>query len=218
MRDDSPGRGPEVLADELDVPGGAVLHGLRIKGWIVDEGQDGQYTPPAHALADGIRQAASCMSQLVHFELLYPDSFRSWDDESGRDRVMDCRLSPDDLGEVARALPPGLRSLCLSNGLSAKTLVMLNEGPCFSDLHSLSLWGNALRSNVATLFKVPMQLRQLDVSANPIGDRGVAGLLRSRHLAQLEVLCARRCGTTPAGVEAAQRASTLPRLRHLVVS
>jgi hypothetical protein len=215
--DDRPRERPAALADLLEVGADAPLHGLRIENWIVDEGQDGQVSASALELAAGIESAASLMTQLVHFELFHPEKFRYWDDDSGRERVLDRRLAPADLRRIVRALPPGLRSFSLSNRLDMKTLVMLREAPFWPGLHSLSLRDNVLRSNVAKLFTLRTELRRLDLSGNPIGDRGVAGLLRCSHLERLEVLCVRRCGATPAGVEAARRASNLPWLRHVVV-
>jgi hypothetical protein len=210
------GRLDDSLVDENLESELVPLRGLRIHDWMVDEGQDGQQRASTRWLTDELAGSRE-LRNLIHFELWYPPRTEWHDLDSGQRGVETHQFSGTELQRVAKALPAGLRTFSFSNELGTKALSMLTTASWWPFLTTLELPRNALRSNVATLFGKPTSLKRLDLSGNPLGDVGLSRLLRCPGLVALERLRVVECGTSAKGLEAAQRASTLPRLSRVEV-
>jgi uncharacterized protein (TIGR02996 family) len=141
---------------------------------------------------------------------------------------------------------PRVRRLTLRGAIGDGGFARLAGAPAAAGLTALNVTGNRLKpAALANLGDGLPRCTTLVLTRNPIGDKGLAGLGRWKHLAAVETLYLSRCGLTPKGLEAllgqplpnltklcltgnerlgekgagviAACAANLPRLRHIEV-
>jgi len=113
---------------------------------------------------------------------------------------------------------PRLRRLTLRGAIGADGFARLAGAPAAAGLAALNVTGNGLKpAALANLGDGLPRCTTLVLTRNPIGDKGLAGLGRWKHLAGVETLYLSRCELTPKGLEALL-GQPLPGLTKLCLS
>ncbi|MDB5308671.1 MAG: hypothetical protein JWO38_2873 [Gemmataceae bacterium] len=132
------------------------------------------------------------------------------------------RIGPAGVGELAGSTYlDGLREFELSgNDLRSNGAVALRTAPWLPNLTALGLADNRLgAADVQTLLATRVaELVALDLSGNPLGETGAAGLVESGVKSSLRRLGLSRCGFGPAGAGTLFQAGQLGSLVGLDVS
>lgn len=200
---DLAGSASDFLSFFVGVRRAPPLLGLRIIDWQHEESsQEPQYFIAGARIAEALVANASELSRLRVFELSLPTHELRWSRERRRDVRVSIQLSPQDVSRIVAALPEGLATLRISNGLKLGALGALGGARFCSSIERLDLSGNALgAAALRRVFATPMpKLTRLDLSANPIGDGGLRSLALARGLGSLSDVIAQGCGLTEEGV------------------
>lgn len=114
---------------------------------------------------------------------------------------------------------PRVRRLILRGELGDAGFAQLAAAPATAELRALNVTDNGLGPPaLADLGAGLPRCTTLVLTGNPIGDKGLAGLRRWRHLAGVEALYLSSCGVSSQGLEALLGDQPLPALAKLCLA